>query len=51
MLPGPSWLRAAHDAGKVTGAHARETDDLWVPALAGPRHPDLPGRQPGAARR
>jgi len=30
MLPGPSWLRAAHDAGKVTGAHARETDDLWV---------------------
>jgi hypothetical protein len=30
MLPGPSWLREAHDAGKMTGAHARQTDDLWV---------------------
>ena len=30
MLPGPSWLREAHDAGNVTGAHARDTDDLWV---------------------
>jgi hypothetical protein len=30
LLPGPSWLREAHDAGNVTGAHARQTDDLWV---------------------
>lgn len=30
MLPGPSWLREAHDAGNMTGAHARDTDDLWV---------------------
>lgn len=30
MLPGPSWLREAHDAGKASGARAGETDDLWV---------------------
>ena len=30
MLPGPSWLREAHEAGNATGAHATETDDLWV---------------------
>ena len=30
MLPGLSWLREAHDRGNVTGAHARDPDDLWV---------------------
>jgi hypothetical protein len=30
LLPGPSWLREAHDAGNATGAHAREAGDLWV---------------------
>jgi hypothetical protein len=30
MLPGPSWLRQAHEAANVAGAHARDTDDLWV---------------------
>ena len=30
LLPGPSWLREAHHAGTVAGAHAREADDLWV---------------------
>jgi hypothetical protein len=30
MLPGPSWLRDARDAGTVSGAHPRETNDLWV---------------------
>jgi hypothetical protein len=30
MLPGPSWLREAHDAGTLAGAHAGKSDDLWV---------------------
>jgi len=30
VLPGSSWLREAHDRGNVTGAHARDPDDLWV---------------------
>jgi len=61
MLPGPSWLREAHDAGKVTGAHARENDDLWVlrwraldiqtylaasPALSGDDRGSLPWGEP-----
>jgi hypothetical protein len=27
MLPGPSWLREAHDAGKATGGHTGDADD------------------------
>lgn len=30
LLPGPGWLREGYGAGNAAGAHARETDEVWV---------------------